>query len=226
MSLCPADCPAPTWCLYKIHPATCWYSTRPLRYHKLGTTVARLCKSAGVRGYKTNHSFRVTAVTRLYDWWTFGRYYWALVFVLTKEHLKPNVKQFQTSLVQRGSAFNTPSLPNNLNPVNSGAVFYFGTPKHHIYNHPSIICFPFMLICYHVYYVNKSVLLLKFSLCNMQTLLYLLMLTKFWYLLSLDSKWAGWILGSQTGFYEPHPRFLGPYRNESIIWTPLFFRKN
>ena len=30
-------------------------------------TVSRLCKSAGIGGYKTNHSLRVTAATRLYQ---------------------------------------------------------------------------------------------------------------------------------------------------------------
>ena len=46
---------------------TCWYSSRPLGYHKLGTIAACLCKSAELPGYKTNHSLQVTAATRLYD---------------------------------------------------------------------------------------------------------------------------------------------------------------
>ncbi len=33
----------------------------------LQLTVPRLCSSAGIEGYKTNHSLRVTAATRLYQ---------------------------------------------------------------------------------------------------------------------------------------------------------------
>ena len=69
MSLCPADHPADSFYLMPLQnpSATCWYSTRALGYHKLGTTVARLCKSAEILGYKTNHSLWVAAVKRLYD---------------------------------------------------------------------------------------------------------------------------------------------------------------
>ena len=47
--------------------ATCWYSIQLLGYQKLGTTVTSLRKWAGILGYRTNHSLRVTAATRLYD---------------------------------------------------------------------------------------------------------------------------------------------------------------
>ena len=68
-SLCPVDRPPGSFYLLPLQKpsAACWYSNRPLGYHKLGTTVARLCKSAGIPGHKTNHSLRVTAATRLYD---------------------------------------------------------------------------------------------------------------------------------------------------------------
>ena len=42
-----------------------WYSTSPVGYHTLSNTVTRLCKSASVDGFKTNHSLRETAATRL-----------------------------------------------------------------------------------------------------------------------------------------------------------------
>ena len=69
ISLCPADRPPDAFYLLPLQKpsATCWYSNRPLGYHKLGTTVACLCTLAGIPGYKTNHSLRVTAATRLYD---------------------------------------------------------------------------------------------------------------------------------------------------------------
>ena len=45
----------------------CWYSQEPLGHNKLAGTVSRLCKSAGIKGFKTNHSLRVTNATRLYS---------------------------------------------------------------------------------------------------------------------------------------------------------------
>ena len=45
----------------------CWYTNKPLGHHTLRNTVARLCKEAGITGYKTNHSLRATAATRLYQ---------------------------------------------------------------------------------------------------------------------------------------------------------------
>ena len=44
----------------------CWYSWEPVGHNPLGSTVKRLCESAGITGYKTNHSLRVTAATRLF----------------------------------------------------------------------------------------------------------------------------------------------------------------
>ena len=44
----------------------CWYSRRPIGHDTLSKTLPRLCKSAGIQGYKTNHSLRATAATRLY----------------------------------------------------------------------------------------------------------------------------------------------------------------
>ena len=43
---------------------TCWYTRQPLGQTLLGGTVARLCKQAGIEGYKTNHSLRATTTTR------------------------------------------------------------------------------------------------------------------------------------------------------------------
>ena len=49
------------------HPTSaCWFSTRPLGHNPLGNTVARMCKAAGIKGFKTNHSLRATATSRLY----------------------------------------------------------------------------------------------------------------------------------------------------------------
>ena len=39
----------------------------PMGVHTLAFTVKRLCEKAGIQGYKTNHSLRVTAATRLFQ---------------------------------------------------------------------------------------------------------------------------------------------------------------
>ena len=44
-----------------------WYNSCPVGYRTLANTVNRLCKSVSIGGYKTNHSLRVTAATRLFQ---------------------------------------------------------------------------------------------------------------------------------------------------------------
>ena len=65
---CPHDQPEGAFYLKPLSKPTptCWYSKQPLGHNKLAQTVGRLCERAGVQGYKTNHSLRVTNATRLY----------------------------------------------------------------------------------------------------------------------------------------------------------------
>ena len=67
--LTPADKPPHAFYLQPLRNPTqvCWYSKKPLGYHTLSNTVARLCQDAGIHGYKTNHSLRATTATRLYE---------------------------------------------------------------------------------------------------------------------------------------------------------------
>ena len=44
-----------------------WYSVMPVGHNTLSKTVCRLCNMAGINGYKTNHSLRVTTATRLFQ---------------------------------------------------------------------------------------------------------------------------------------------------------------
>ncbi len=44
-----------------------WYTSKPLGHNTLSKTICRLCKTAGIEGFKTNHSLRATAATRLYE---------------------------------------------------------------------------------------------------------------------------------------------------------------
>ena len=45
----------------------CWYSVKPIGHDTLDKTVARMCSLGGIGGYRTNHSLRATAATRLYQ---------------------------------------------------------------------------------------------------------------------------------------------------------------
>ena len=67
--LCPSDRPKDVFYLQPLKKTSpdCWFSTKPVGYNKLDATVARLCKSAGIIGYRTNHSLRATTATRLYQ---------------------------------------------------------------------------------------------------------------------------------------------------------------
>ena len=63
-SKCPPDRPNGAFylkpamnCLSRPH----WYTNSPIGHTTLANTVARMCKSAGIAGYKTNHSLRATA---------------------------------------------------------------------------------------------------------------------------------------------------------------------
>lgn len=44
-----------------------WYSKMPVGHNTLSRTVGRLCQQAGISGFKTNHSLRVTSATRLFQ---------------------------------------------------------------------------------------------------------------------------------------------------------------
>ena len=44
-----------------------WYSCVPVGHNTLRTTMSRVCSLAGIDGFKTNHSLRVTAATRLFQ---------------------------------------------------------------------------------------------------------------------------------------------------------------
>lgn len=44
-----------------------WYSCQPLGVNQISGTVARLCKTAHLTGFRTNHSLRATAASRLFN---------------------------------------------------------------------------------------------------------------------------------------------------------------
>ena len=46
---------------------SCWYCAVPIGRNKLSKAVSEMCKECGIGGFKTNHSLRATAATRLYS---------------------------------------------------------------------------------------------------------------------------------------------------------------
>ena len=68
LSVCPSDAPAGAFYLspLKTLKTGCWFSISPIGKNKLSKAIANMCKECGIQGYKTNHSLRATAATRLY----------------------------------------------------------------------------------------------------------------------------------------------------------------
>ena len=66
-----------------------WYSKVPVGHNTLSQTVWRLCKLAGITGFKTNHSLQVTSATRLFqsgiDEWLIMSHTALMVFTHTSE---------------------------------------------------------------------------------------------------------------------------------------------
>ena len=67
-SLCPPDRPDDAFYLTPlVCPKKCWFKKVALGHNKLANVVPRLMKSAGIKGYFTNHSLHATATTRMYE---------------------------------------------------------------------------------------------------------------------------------------------------------------
>lgn len=68
-SKCPPNRPRDAFYLKPLSNPTeqCWYSVCPIGHYTLSQTVARMCREAGISGFRTNHSLRATTATRLYQ---------------------------------------------------------------------------------------------------------------------------------------------------------------
>lgn len=67
---CPINRPDHAYYLKPLQmPQTdhCWYTNQPVGHCTLSNTIKRLCNEAGIPGYRTNHSLRATAATRLHQ---------------------------------------------------------------------------------------------------------------------------------------------------------------
>ncbi|CAC5423579.1 unnamed protein product [Mytilus coruscus] len=51
----------------KIPNGNIWYADQPIGRHSLANIEASICQEAGIGGYRTNHSLRPSAATRMYD---------------------------------------------------------------------------------------------------------------------------------------------------------------
>lgn len=68
MSLCPSPRPAKFYLQALKKPTDDqWFGNAVVGIHTLEKMVSQMCKEAGIEGYKTNHSLRATAATRLYE---------------------------------------------------------------------------------------------------------------------------------------------------------------
>lgn len=69
ISLRPSQCTSNAFYLNPVKKfrGTNWFSTAPIGKNKLAKAVSNMCKACNIQGYKTNHSLRATAATRLYS---------------------------------------------------------------------------------------------------------------------------------------------------------------
>ena len=68
-SKCPRDRPGHPFYLQPLKNPTAefWFSATPIGHATLAKTISRICHAAGIKGYKTNHSLRAMAESRLYQ---------------------------------------------------------------------------------------------------------------------------------------------------------------
>ena len=69
ISLCPKKCPPNAFYLkpLAVPKDDCWFSSVAVGHNKLHNMMKKMCEEAGIEGYKTNHSLRATAATRLFN---------------------------------------------------------------------------------------------------------------------------------------------------------------
>ena len=92
-----------------------WYAAQPIGHDKLNSTVARICKAAGVQGFKTNHSLRATAATRLYHAGIDEQ----IIMETTGHRSLDGVRSYKrTSDEQRETISDILSLTKRIKPVN------------------------------------------------------------------------------------------------------------
>ena len=67
-------CPKPRPNFFYLKPlkssakyTTIWFASKPIGWNMLNSTVSKVCRNAKLDGFRTNHSLKATAATRLYS---------------------------------------------------------------------------------------------------------------------------------------------------------------
>ena len=68
-SLCPQNCPSNAFYLKPLNVPRdgCWFCPVAVGHNVLNNMLKKMCERAGINGFKTNHSLRATAATRLFN---------------------------------------------------------------------------------------------------------------------------------------------------------------
>ena len=103
-SKCPNSRPKDSFYLRPLKNPTehCWYAPRAIGHHTLDNTVSRICKAAGIKGFKTNHSLRVTTATRLFQAGVDEQ----LIMERTGHHSTDGIRTYKRSSAQQQEAIN------------------------------------------------------------------------------------------------------------------------
>ena len=131
-SVCPKERPKNAFYLTPLtHPkAHLWFTKTPYGHNKLSSTVKHLCSKAGITGYKTNHSLRATAASRLYQAGVDEQ----LVMELTGHHSIEGVRSYKRTFdVQQqclSDFLNSKPLEENMNITSINPTTLTTTPVH------------------------------------------------------------------------------------------------
>ena len=101
-SKCPSSRPKDSFYLRPLKNPTehCWYAPHAIGHHTLDNTVSRICKAAGIKGFKTNHSLRVTTATRLFQAGVDEQ----LIMERTGHHSTDGIRTYKRSSAQQQEA--------------------------------------------------------------------------------------------------------------------------
>ena len=79
---------------------SCWYAPRAIGHHTLHNTVSRISRAAGIQGFRTNHSLRVTAATQLFQ----ASVDEQLIMKRTGHHSTDGIRTYKRSSVEQQEA--------------------------------------------------------------------------------------------------------------------------
>ncbi len=132
LSKLPTDAPESSFYFKPLtkftHQSTCiaWFSKQSIGHNTLTKMMSSICISAGVQGFKTNHSLRATSATRLYQKGVDEQLimertgHRAIEGVRTYKHTNKDQEQVVSNLLQRNNnQVQLSSTPNNTIELNN-----------------------------------------------------------------------------------------------------------